>query len=137
MPNSGGDALNFNSGECLLQAIYIIIIISIYYIYIIIIPHKSITLPLFFGPFSDKYIAWSRYIITDNVVEDGGDGCIAMNNNAFGLISNNILRRCSLGVGAGDSTPNMMDFCCQNDGFRTQNDGFRAQNDGFCTQIDE
>eukprot|EP01052_Picozoa_sp_SAG31_P042970 SAG31_NODE_7003_length_1822_cov_2.189785_1_plen_314_part_00 len=56
VPHSGGDALNFNSGE---------------------------------------------YIITDNVVEDGGDGCIAMNNNAFGLVSNNILRRCSLGVGAG------------------------------------
>lgn len=42
-----------------------------------------------------------EYIIIDNVVEDGGDGCIAMNNNAFGLVSNNILRRCSLGVGAG------------------------------------
>ena len=39
VPNSGGDALNFNSGE---------------------------------------------YIITDNIVENGGDGCIAMNNNAFG-----------------------------------------------------
>lgn len=56
VPNSGGDALNFNSGE---------------------------------------------YIITGNVVEDGGDGCIAMNNDAFGVISNNILRRCSLGIGAG------------------------------------
>ena len=42
-----------------------------------------------------------EYIITDNVVEDGGDGCIAMNNNAFGIVANNILRRCSLGVGAG------------------------------------
>jgi hypothetical protein len=34
-------------------------------------------------------------------VQDGGDGCIAMNNNAFGVVSNNILRGCSLGVGAG------------------------------------
>jgi hypothetical protein len=53
---SGGDALNFNSGE---------------------------------------------YIITGNTVQDVGDGCIAMNNNAFGIVSNNILRRCNLGVGAG------------------------------------
>ena len=27
------------------------------------------------------------------------DGCIAMNNNAFGLVSNNVLRSCNLGVG--------------------------------------
>jgi hypothetical protein len=56
VPWSGGDALNFNSGE---------------------------------------------YIITENVVENVGDGCIAMNNNAFGVVANNILRRCNLGVGAG------------------------------------
>ena len=43
------------------------------------------------------------YIITDNLVENVGDGCIAMNNNAFGLISNNVLRSCNLGVGAGPS----------------------------------
>ena len=58
VPQSGGDALNFNSGE---------------------------------------------YVVTDNLVENVGDGCIAMNNNAFGVVSNNILRRCNLGIGAGPS----------------------------------
>jgi hypothetical protein len=58
VPHSGGDALNFNSGE---------------------------------------------YIVTENLVENTGDGCIAMNNNAFGTVSNNILRRCNLGIGAGPS----------------------------------
>eukprot|EP00039_Didymoeca_costata_P022381 m.346632 g.346632 ORF g.346632 m.346632 type:complete len:470 (+) comp29660_c0_seq1:90-1499(+) len=41
------------------------------------------------------------YIITENLVENVGDGCIAMNNNAFGTVSNNVLRSCNLGVGAG------------------------------------
>ena len=58
VPHSGGDALNFNSGE---------------------------------------------YIVTENTVENTGDGCIAMNNNAFGTVSNNLLRRCNLGIGAGPS----------------------------------
>jgi len=53
---SGGDALNFNSGE---------------------------------------------YVITGNTVQNTGDGCIALNNNAFGVVANNILRRCNLGIGAG------------------------------------
>ena len=43
------------------------------------------------------------YIVTENLVENVGDGCIAMNNNAFGLVSNNVLRSCNLGVGAGPS----------------------------------
>eukprot|EP01043_Picozoa_sp_COSAG02_P062062 COSAG02_NODE_8474_length_2560_cov_3.102397_1_plen_276_part_00 len=58
VPHSGGDALNFNSGE---------------------------------------------YIVTENTVENSGDGCIAMNNNAFGTVANNILRRCNLGIGSGPS----------------------------------
>jgi hypothetical protein len=54
------------------------------------------------------------YTVTENLVENVGDGCIAMNNNAFGLVSNNVLRSCNLGIGAGpagqmssaaDSTP--------------------------------
>ena len=58
VPSSGGDALNFNSGE---------------------------------------------YTITGNVVENTGDGCIALNNNAVGIVSHNTLRRCNLGIGAGPS----------------------------------
>jgi hypothetical protein len=42
-----------------------------------------------------------EYIITANTVTDTGDGCIAMNNNAFGMVTENILRRCNLGIGAG------------------------------------
>lgn len=42
-----------------------------------------------------------EYIITGNVVENTGDGCIALNNNAFGVVAHNILRRCNLGIGAG------------------------------------
>jgi|EP01046_Picozoa_sp_COSAG06_P050383 hypothetical protein len=53
---SGGDALNFNAGQ---------------------------------------------YIVDGNHVHDVGDGCIALNNNAFGVVSNNILQRCNLGVGCG------------------------------------
>ena len=56
VPRSGGDALNFNSGE---------------------------------------------YVVSENLVENVGDGCIAMNNNAFGVVAHNVLRRCNLGVGAG------------------------------------
>jgi hypothetical protein len=41
--------------------------------------------------------------VTENTVENTGDGCIAMNNNAFGTVSNNVLRRCNLGIGAGPS----------------------------------
>ena len=43
MEQSGGDALNFNSGE---------------------------------------------YIISGNIIQDTGDGCIALNNDAFGVVSN-------------------------------------------------
>lgn len=53
---SGGDALNFNSGQ---------------------------------------------YIIDGNHVHDVGDGCIALNNNALGVVSNNILQRCNLAIGCG------------------------------------
>ena len=42
-----------------------------------------------------------EYLITANIVENAGDGCIAMNNNARGIVSDNILRRCNLGIGAG------------------------------------
>lgn len=42
-----------------------------------------------------------EYLISGNTVQDTGDGCIALNNNAFGVVSNNILRRCNLGIGAG------------------------------------
>ena len=53
---SGGDALNFNSGQ---------------------------------------------YIIDGNHVHDVGDGCVALNNNALGVVSNNILQRCNLAIGCG------------------------------------
>jgi len=44
-----------------------------------------------------------EYIIKDNTVENVGDGCIALNNNAMGIVSNNIIRYCNLGIGAGPS----------------------------------
>ncbi|GMH92176.1 hypothetical protein TrVE_jg8977 [Triparma verrucosa] len=42
-----------------------------------------------------------NYNVHDNTVENVGDGCIAFNNNARGIISSNILRRCNLGIGSG------------------------------------
>lgn len=42
-----------------------------------------------------------EYTITGNTVEDTGDGCIALNNDAVGVVAHNTLRRCNLGIGAG------------------------------------
>jgi nitrous oxidase accessory protein NosD len=53
-------------------------------------------------------------LIVENTVMNVGDGCIALNNAATGIVSHNTLRRCNLGIGAGpagsastanDSTP--------------------------------
>jgi hypothetical protein len=41
------------------------------------------------------------YLVTANRVSHSGDGCIAFNNRAHGLISDNALSYCNLGVGAG------------------------------------
>jgi hypothetical protein len=40
-------------------------------------------------------------IVTNNNVRNGGDGGIAFNNNARGVIANNYIYKCDLGVGAG------------------------------------
>ncbi len=41
------------------------------------------------------------YIVTHNTILNSGDGGIAFNNNANGVISNNIITNCNLGIGAG------------------------------------
>ena len=41
------------------------------------------------------------FVVTGNKAFNGGDGGIAMNNNAQGIVAGNIIRRCDLGAGLG------------------------------------
>ena len=41
------------------------------------------------------------FIVSDNIVANSGDGAIAFNNNARGVITNNIIDTCGNGIGAG------------------------------------
>lgn len=40
-------------------------------------------------------------VVTGNIIKNCGDGGVAFNNGARGIISNNLLYKCNLGIGAG------------------------------------
>lgn len=40
-------------------------------------------------------------VVTGNIIKNCGDGGIAFNNGAQGIISNNLIYKCNLGIGAG------------------------------------
>lgn len=46
--------------------------------------------------FNDGY-----FIVTNNIAENSGDGGIAFNNDARGVIANNYIYKCDIGIGAG------------------------------------